>query len=341
MHLHTTASRGLAIAAGLAFAGGALTILLHDIIDLGHPLSMVEKWAMQHTLAVLTVVGVILAGELAREARLDRRYGKWAGFWLVILIGTFLVVYNSVGRQAESTGTTALSVEDRNDQRAEAKKSLAEHQRMLDEELAEHAREAAAGGCGKKCQGIEASIAVYKAAVAGDEAKIKALGAPEPDAPKAETFAELLSMIFGVNKAKAKALLTLIEPFAWTFLFEFGSIVSWGYVRRQPRKYVPTASDTAQTSFAWPDSSDDGSVLTFPKRPNPPPNSPKRRMVRSEVLSDLMLRNATGQTFRSQEEAALHYGVSPSRFSEWSKAWEAEGVLPRRMVGRCKQLTKA
>ena len=72
------------------------------------------------------------------------------------------------------------------------------------------------------------------------------------------------------------------------------------------------------------------------------PKSPKgQRLTRAEVLTDLMLRAATGRTFRSQEEAAFHYGVSPSRFSEWSKDWEAEGSLPkRRMIGRCKVLSK-
>jgi hypothetical protein len=40
--------------------------LLHDIIDVWHPANMLQHWTLQYTLAV--VVGVILAGELAREA---------------------------------------------------------------------------------------------------------------------------------------------------------------------------------------------------------------------------------------------------------------------------------
>ena len=61
--------------------------------------------------------------------------------------------------------------------------------------------------------------------------------------------------------------------------------------------------------------------------------------MRDEVLTDLMVRNATGRSFGSQEEAAKHYGISPSRYSEWSKAWEAQGAIPkRRMVGRCKMI---
>ncbi len=43
---------------------------------------------------------------------------------------------------------------------------------MLDEELAAHAKESKKGACKTNCKGIEESIAVYKSAVAGDEAKI-------------------------------------------------------------------------------------------------------------------------------------------------------------------------
>ncbi len=80
MSTGTTASRGLAIAAGLAFAGGALSILLHDLIDMCHPANMLQHWTLQHTLAVLVVVGVVLAGELAREARLERVSVSGLGF---------------------------------------------------------------------------------------------------------------------------------------------------------------------------------------------------------------------------------------------------------------------
>ena len=238
----TTANRWLAIAAGLAFTGGALTILLHDVIALGHP------WTMAHTLAVLTVAGVILAGELAREAWGCRQFGACLGFWLAVVVGTGLVVYNSVGRQAEASDTSTLSVEDRNQQRSEAKADLAAHQKMLDEELAAHAQESK-NGCKTHCQGIEASIAVYKAAIAGDEAKLEKLGPTEPVTPKAEKMAEIAAL-FGADKGKAKAIVMLLEPFLWTLLFEYGSIVAWGYAfRRRRQVFLPSVSDSAQSSF--------------------------------------------------------------------------------------------
>lgn len=116
------------------------------------------------------------------------------------------------------------------------------------------------------------------------------------------------------------------------------------FSKPEPPPRRPTRSDTLQTSFPCWDTSTleyfapdkhPGSGLFIPKRPKSSP----RRLSKPEVLSDLMLRAATNRSFRSQDDAARHYGVSPSRFSEWSKVWETEGsIRGRRMVGRCKIL---
>jgi hypothetical protein len=308
----TTAGRGLSIAAGLAFTGGALTILLHDVVVLGHP------WTMAHTLAVLTVAGVILAGELAREAWGSHHYGACLGFWLAVVVGTGLVVYNSVGRQAEASDTSTLSVEDRNDQRSAAKADLAAHQKMLDEELAAHAEEAKHGGCKAACKGIEASITVYEAAVAGDRAKLDKLGAPEPVAPKAEKFAEILGL-FGADKAQAKAVLSLLEPFLYTLLFEYGSIVAWGYAFRRR-----------------------SAELKAERSPNRGGGRKVRRYTKQEAAADLVTRLALGERFGSQNELKKRYGVAKSTMSDWLSEWEANHLIAARsQSGRCKQIADA
>lgn len=312
MSTSNTAGRGLAIAAGLAFTGGALNILLHDVVVLGKP------WTMAHTLAVLTVLGVILAGELARQAWGSRHYGACLGFWLAAVVGTGLVTYNSVGRQAEATDTSALSVEDRNDQRSAIKVQLAEHQRMLDEEQAAKAAEIKRGGCGKVCQGFDTSIAVYQSAVAGDEAKLKELGPTEPVSPKAERFAEILAL-FGADKTQAKAVLSLLEPFLYTLLFEYGSIVAWGYAFRR-RSAISSAN----------------------VRPNRGGGRKVRRFTKEEAAADLVTRLALGERFGSQDELRERYGIAKSTMSDWLSDWEADGIIPARLqAGRRKQLAKA
>ena len=220
MNSTTAAGRGLSILAGVAFTAGALYILLEDAVKNQH-------WTMAHALTVLTVFGTIASGHLGSKALRHLHLFAAAGFTLLFLAGTVLTVMNSVGRQAEASDTSLLSVEDRNSKRIEAKDALASAEKMLDEERASLARECQSGE-GKRCKGIAASVAVYEAAVQGHKGELKDLGSPEPVAPEAEKMAEILAL-FGANKTTAKAVLMLIKPFLYTLFFEIGSIVSWGY----------------------------------------------------------------------------------------------------------------
>lgn len=215
-----TRQRSLAVASGLAFTGGAFYILLEDIMA-GHP------WSMEHGLTVLTVLGTIAVGHLAVEAARIRHLLPALGFCLLFVAGTALTVYNSVGRQAESSDARLLDVEARNEQIVATKRALAANTTMLAEARERHARECATGR-GKRCDGIAATIRVYEDAVKGNNSDLVKLGPPKPVAPKAEKMAAVAA-IFGADKTQAKALLMLIEPFAYTLFFELGSIISLGY----------------------------------------------------------------------------------------------------------------
>ena len=108
MNSTSTSSRALAIAAGLAFTGGGLCILLGD--DIANP----GAWSITHALTVLTVFGTIAAGHLIGEAKRARHWLACLGFLALFLAGTGLVVYSSVGRQAETTDTSTMAIEARN-----------------------------------------------------------------------------------------------------------------------------------------------------------------------------------------------------------------------------------
>lgn len=346
---NTPHGRALAIAASISFTIGGLTILLGDVI------LKPAEWTSYHALTVLTVFGTVAAGHLMFEAaRSLTLTGLLAalGFLGVFLSGTGLVVYQSVGRQAETTDTAVLSVEATNKALAEKGSELAKARQRLSDANDMVDKEAKNKRCGQSCNDWKLRVTEVSANVKQIEGEIAKLGPAKPVAPKAEKMAAVAEL-FGADKAKAKAALTLAEPFLWTLFFEIGSIVSLGFAfRRIERKTTIADADTSiqwsslpsPAMFAGPKGSKGGGQ-ELPKLPKPDaPKGPKvsRRMTRDEVLTDLMVRSATGRTFRSQEEAARHYGVSPSRFSEWSKAWEKEGDIPaRRMVGRCKQLVGA
>jgi hypothetical protein len=108
--------------------------------------------------------------------------------------------------------------------------------------------------------------------------------APLPVAPKAEKFAEILGL-FGADKAQAKAVLSLLEPFLYTLLFEYGSIVGWGYAFRRR-----SASSSAERS------------------PNRGGGRKVRRFTKEEAAADLVTRLALGERFRSQDELCERYG---------------------------------
>jgi hypothetical protein len=227
----TTNGRLLAIAAGAAFVYGGLRIILGD--QLTDP----AQWTTGVQLTVLMVGGTIAAGHLMRDAGAAKRYGAAFGFLVLFLAGTGLVVLNSVGRQAENSMLTVSQADDAAERRIAIKAALARSEAMLTEAQANLARECKTGR-GKRCEGIEATIAVYSAAVTGHTADLEKIGPQKPVNAKAAHMAKILALS-GADEAKAKAALLLLEPFLWTLFFEIGSIVSLGFAFRGITESAP------------------------------------------------------------------------------------------------------
>lgn len=316
-----TRQRSLALAAGLAFTGGALYILLEDVAS-GHP------WSMEHALTVLTVMGTIAVGHLAVEAARVRHVLPALGFCLLFVAGTALTVYNSVGRQAESSDARALNAEARNELIVATKKALFVNTSMLAEARERHARECATGR-GKRCDGIAATIRVYEDAVKGNDADLAKLGPPVPVAPKAEKMAALVS-IFGADKTQTKALLILIEPFAYTLFFELGSIISLGYGmggRQFPQRSTTHASATVDHRHRNRRRAGNGC----------------RKPVTSKRMAeqDLIARLANGATVAAQDDLAATWNVNKGTVSKWVSEWERTGTIPpRQQAGRRKTIAQ-
>ncbi|MCC7251162.1 hypothetical protein [Hyphomicrobium sp.] len=319
--IRTTRHRSLAILAGVAFTGGALYILLEDIAK-GHP------WLMEHALTVLTLVGTIAVGHLAVEAAQIRHVVPALGFCLLFIAGTTLTVYNSVGRQAESSDARLLDAEARNEQIMATKKALSTNATMLAEAREKHARECATGR-GKRCDGIAATIRVYEDAVKGNAADLAKLGPPVPVAPKAEKMAALAA-IFGADKTQAKALLILIEPFAYTIFFELGSIISLGYGLGGRRSPEPsTVRLTPPYYRARGDRRDTGNGCQKP--------AISKRKAEQHLIAQL----ATGATVAAQDDLATAWNVNKGTVSKWVSEWERNGTIPaRQQVGRRKTIAR-
>lgn len=264
MTTHSTGRRGLAIASGALFTAGGILIIMGDVV------TKPSAWTIYHALTILTIAGTIAAGHLSSDAARGRHILAAIGFTALFLAGTALVVYQSVGRQAETTDAKTLSIQARNAEiEAKAAELTTSRQRLADAERMVSIETGTS--CGRKCLDWKRRAAEVRGYISTLESDLARLGAPAPVAPKADKMAAVAAL-FGADHAKARAALMLAEPFLWTLFFEIGSVVSLGFAFGGKRR--ATVADRMQTSFA-------GSAPVamfageFPDPPTPP--KPKRR----------------------------------------------------------------
>lgn len=367
MHVTTPKGRALAIAAGLAFTAGGLTILLGP--ELTHPL----EWEAYQWLTILMVFGTIAAGHLMTDAARARHVFSALGFLALFLSGTGLVVYSSVGRQVEAADTTSLSAESVNDRidrlkeerrKAVARRDYADQQAAF--EIAgrpdKRGRPTAKPGCGGNCKDWQQNSRDVSAAIEGLDRQIAEIGPAKPVDAQASAIADIVALVGFDNRAQTIGILKLLVPFLKTLFFEIGSILSLGFAFRSVPRIVKSErfSDTAGQSD-FPAASDaeladvraslNSSANVIPLRPDNPPNGspngsgPKggRRQPRKiDVLADIQSRIESGERFASQEDlrAALNgsgrhdFTIAKSTLSEW--LGELGGSIVREQVGRRK-----
>ncbi len=347
MTTDTPQIRPLAIVAGVASVLTALTILL------GPSVFRIAEWTQYHAITVSVVFVTIAFLHLRAEAwRSGHRLAAF-GFVFLAIVGTSLIVGQSVGRQAEATGATMMSASDLNDRiaakasdLASAKARLANAQRMADKEMTGQR-------CKDRCRAWKDNASDISNAVRQLEADIAALGPQRPVNAKAEKIADLLA-VAGIGRSTAIAFWTLIEPFALTLLFEFGSVISFAYAF--PHRTVAKPAERSAETMAVASEAElttlrkrffterSAEVIPFPLPDNDPngsgPKPGKRTNGRkSDVLADIQARIDAGERFASQEElrAALaeRFGhISRSTLSEWL----AELAVSRNQDGRRKRV---
>lgn len=280
MKSHTPKGRALAIVAGLTFTAGALIILMGSVLL--KPLD----WTSYHVLTVLTVFGTIAVGHLMADAVGQRHVLAALGFMVLFIAGTSLVVYNSVGRQAETSGAVAMSAEATNKAVAgkasdiqASKDRLIKANHMIELHLSggvdPDTGRKLQPGCGTVCQDWKKTLVDENKTLNALESDLAALGPQKPVNAKAAQFAEMIAL-FGGDKAKVEAIAIVLEPFLWTLFLEFGSIISWGFAfRSSPSVSKPQpAWQTNELPEPWMFSGD------LPE----PPKPRKRKSVASNVV---------------------------------------------------------
>ena len=214
--------RPLAIVAGVACVLTALLILL------GPSLFHLAEWTQYHAITVAVVFVTIAFLHLRAEAWRSGHRAVATGFVLLAMIGTVLIVGQSVGRQAENATINALSTADTNGKIAAKQAELLEAQGRLTYAESQIDKEQTGQKCGDRCKKWEKTASDRRIVVKSIEDEISALGPRKPVNARAEKIADLAE-VFGAPRAKAIALWTLLEPFALTLLFELGSVISFAY----------------------------------------------------------------------------------------------------------------
>ena len=159
----------------LAFAGvilaGPCYVLFQDVIN-GAPIPT------GHVLTGMALLIATAAGHQIVPTFRDRRYPLSLAFVILAAGAVIYVGLMSGARNAEYTATKAESIEGANTRRADILADRKRAQDMLDKARAAVAEECKSGP-GPRCKGRQATAEVYTAAIAGHDAKLAALGAPQ------------------------------------------------------------------------------------------------------------------------------------------------------------------
>ena len=304
----------LAIAAAIIFPIGGLIVLFGDSAT--HP----GQWTIKHGLTVLTVAGTIAAGHLCLDAMKLRRALACIGFAVLFLLGTGLVVVQSIGRQVETSETKHLSAEATNAARATIQADMARAMAMRDEAAGKMARECASG-YGKRCRGIQATLDVYTAAVTGHQANLAKLGPAVPVDPTAAHVAKTAA-VFGFDATKVKSGFLIVEPFLITLFFEIGSVIALGFA-------MPARVSASRPTV---------SVSDFVEKTTPATSRAVTWAETDELTDDQLeaLRKLIAKAGRplNNNEVARLCNVRKGTASKWVSRGVSAGLMSRQRVGR-------
>jgi len=227
--------RGLAILAGTALYIGSLSALF------GEDLLAPYNWTAKHYEVLVASLGTMAFGLLFKYSKRARMWLAAVGFAGLFVAGTCLVVYKSIGRQATAITTQSTSAEDTNSLIAAKMTDLTTSKQRLEDAEKEvdyeqkgrpdrkTGKPTVKPGCGDRCKDWKRRADEVRSRVKELESDIRALGPRQVAAPEAETFAQIMQIIFGWPAAAVKVLAVLLFPIAWTLFLEFGSIWCFEY----------------------------------------------------------------------------------------------------------------
>jgi hypothetical protein len=222
-----------AIVLGCFFASVTGYVLFKDVLD-GAPVTT------NHVLAMAALVAALASGHMALPELKAGRVLSALTLGLLFVGSTGYVVISSGARNAETAADKAADIGQLNADRARVETERSKAQAMLDEERKAMARECASGK-GRRCEGVQATVAVYTAAVAGHDAKLATMKPAQRENAGYAHAAGVLAAIPGVAAApvEIERRLKLLLPFVVVVIAEIGTIAFLNIGLRHVRKLAP------------------------------------------------------------------------------------------------------
>ena len=174
---------------------------------------------------VLTALALLIATAAGHQIVPTFKAGRYMLTLSMIALASGAILYIGImsgARNAESLSAKAERINGANDQRAEVLAERKTAQAMLDKARAAIADECKSGE-GSRCRGRKATEAVYVAAVAGHDAKLAALGAPQTANVGFKRAAEgivLLPWFKGADVLDVERMLIVLLPWLAVLLAE-------------------------------------------------------------------------------------------------------------------------
>lgn len=235
-----TTARGLALALGVAASiGGAYILLKEDVVA--------GRWSDSFVLVPLMLGIAVVAGHLASKALRDRSFFAAIGFALAFTLGTALTVYQSVSKQAATTDAKALETVASNKNRGMVEAMLLDAQNRYKQALDQADKARSTGGCGRVCLDWSTRALEVDARVRELQAELRSMDPAKPVAAGPERVAQVIHVLTGIDSRRVKALLVLVEPFAFSLLFELTAISAFGYGFGGHRRPVRAANENVET----------------------------------------------------------------------------------------------
>jgi hypothetical protein len=246
-----------AMALGILFAGATSYVLLEDVL---HGAAITTS----HILTAVALVGTIASGHMALPHLKQGRLLAALGLGVLFLAGTAYTLISAGARNAEVSARKAEQIIQVNADRAGVLSERQAARAMLDEERALLVKECKSGA-GSKCRGIQQSIAVYAAAVAGHDARLERLGPMRSANAGMAHAAKVFAAVSGVPASSIESRLVMVMPFLLVLVVELGTLTFWS-VALGCETFVPPAPPADRAPIPEREETDSERVADFVKR---------------------------------------------------------------------------